>query len=92
MEEGVLKPMEMYYIITCDAGVKEKIRVSARQYEDMGSALADAGRAAEAYKKKVTVCELSNNEEQQRKLFVKRVVRSDGEVIVCSTVGTVCLY
>lgn len=26
------------------------------------------------------------------KLYVKRIVRSDGEVIVCSTVGTVHLY
>ena len=84
--------LEMFYVITCDAGVREKIRVSAVQFENLQEALTEAGRAAEAYKKSATQHELSYNEDIGNRISVKRIIRSDGEVIVVRTVGMVYLY
>ena len=82
----------MYYIITCDSGVRERIRLAKKRFENLADATAEAGRAAEVYKKQATSAELSNNEDMGRLLKVKRIIVSDGEVIIARTMGSVCLY
>ena len=84
--------MEMYYIISCDAGVREKIRVSAQKYEELGAATFDAVDAANRYVAQATVCELSKNEEMSRELLVKRVIAQDGVPFWVRTVASVHLY
>lgn len=84
--------MEMYYIISCDGGVRERIRLRAEKFEQLADATEEAGRAAEAYKKQATAEELSSNEDMARLLKVKRIICSDGEVIVARTMAEVLLY
>ena len=84
--------MEMYYIITCDAGVREKIRVSAMKYENPEDAMRDAVDAAKRYIAAATVCELSNNEDANRELYVKRVIAEDGVPFWVRKIGSVRLY